>query len=401
MKISEKLKSVSGALWYSILGIAVMNGVIQLVLYPYLNVQLGAETFGTVLTLLSVVAIVGVTFGTGANYSRMLSFSRKEDSNGDYNRFLLYSFLIALVIGIGITWWTGWNDLRMTAGYYLLLIFSITRYYADVEFRLRLNYRKYCVFYILIALGYVLGVTVYPLSKSWILAVLLGEIAAVVYTKASGNIFDGLRPVRSEFYKQNRSSWVQLAFVQLITISVLHLDRILLQVICDGTAVAVFYAATLVGKMIALISTPLNSVLIGYLARYEGGFTARKLWRICLFCVPLGLVLNIFCTIGAYVFVKWMYADIFELVKPYLWLANGGQVFYFLAGTLMVFVMRFAGEKYQVYISGAYLAVFLILAVPMTICWGIRGMAWAVLLGNLAQILMIAIIGCRALNKKV
>ncbi len=397
MKIFERLKGVSNALLYSIIGIVVMNGVLQFVVYPYLNIKLGPERFGTVLTLLSVVAIVSVSLGTGANYSRMLAYTRKEDSNGDYNRFLLYACLFSIAVSLGVAKWAVADGWSTVVGYCFLMAFSIVRYYADVEFRLRLNYKRYCIYYILIALGCLLGILIYPLSNSWALTILLGELAAVIFVKVVGNIFTG-DLTRSVYHSVNMKSWLQMAITQFVTISVLHMDRIMLQALCGGTSVTVFYAATLVGKMVALVSTPLNSVLIGYLSKYEGKFSGKTLWKICWCSIPLGLLINVVCTGGAYIFVRWMYGDIFEMVRPYLWLASAGQVFYFIAGTLMVVIMRFAGEKYQVYISVSYMILFLVLAIPMTMKWEIRGMAWALLIGNLLQIFLIAVVGRRVLS---
>ena len=40
MKIPEKLKGITGDFMYSMMGLIVMNGVIQLALYPFLSKQL-------------------------------------------------------------------------------------------------------------------------------------------------------------------------------------------------------------------------------------------------------------------------------------------------------------------------------------------------------------------------
>ena len=69
MKIPDKLKGITGDFMYSMMGLIVMNGVIQLALYPFLSKKLGTDEFGVVLTLISLISIMGSTFGTAANYS--------------------------------------------------------------------------------------------------------------------------------------------------------------------------------------------------------------------------------------------------------------------------------------------------------------------------------------------
>lgn len=392
MKALEKVKRISKDLIYSILGIAVMNGVIQLVLYPYLQHKLGAEAWGHILTLLAIVSIMGTTFGTGANYSRMLARANERDSNSDYKRFLLYVCIFAVVVAFVGMYWLQIGSVKTYFGYYFLIVVTILRYYADVEFRLNIDYKRYCFFYLLVALGYLIGIGGYFLFESWIMVMLLGEAAAVLYVKCRGTVLSGAW-ARSDHYKINMRSMLQLTGTQLLANVVFNSDRLLLQAFCGGAAVTVFYVATLIGKIVSLISTPLNGVLIGYLSRYKGKAKNRIFMKLGLCSIPAGIVLTTLCTCASYVFVKIMYHDVFHMVAEYLWIANAGQVFYFISGTLMVVLMRFVNEKYQLYVNALYVAVFFVLAIPMTMQWEIWGMAAAVLISNVFRIVLIAWFG--------
>lgn len=400
MKFLEKIKGITGDLLYSILGLVTMNGVIQLVLYPQLNRYMGEERFGTVLTLISIVAIMGSTFGTGANYSRMVTNKKGTDSNGDYNLFLLMiAGLCAIVSAIGLIWLSDFTPV-LFAGYFILMVMTVLRYYADVEFRLNLNYKRFFIFYLLISVGYVIGVLIYPLTDSWVLAMILGEGLAVGFVAVTGGIFKRPLFAKSDYFGRNMKSIMIMSGTDLIGALVLNSDRILLQSFAGGVAVTVFYAATLIGKMVSLISTPLNGVIIGHLNRYEGGLNYKTFGKICGASVILGAALDVVCVGVSYVFVKMMYPDIFEQVVPYLWLANAGQIFYFISNTLTVILLRFTDEKYQLYINVIYLVVFLALAIPMTYQWQLMGMAVALLIINLAKILVIGAVGWVQLKRE-
>ncbi len=400
MKFLEKIKGITGDLLYSILGLVTMNGVIQLVLYPQLNRYMGEERFGTVLTLISIVAIMGSTFGTGANYSRMVTNKKGTDSNGDYNIFLLMiAGLCAIVSAIGLIWLSDFTPV-LFAGYFVLMVMTVLRYYADVEFRLKLNYKRFFIFYLLISVGYVMGVLIYPLTDSWVLAMILGEGLAVGFVAVTGGIFKRPFFAKSAYFGRNMKSIMIMSGTDLIGALVLNSDRILLQSFAGGVAVTVFYAATLIGKMVSLVSTPLNGVIIGHLNRYEGGLSHKTFGKICGASVILGAALDVVCVGVSYVFVKIMYPDIFEQVVPYLWLANAGQIFYFISNTLTVILLRFTDEKYQLYINAIYLAVFLALAIPMTYRWQLMGMAVALLIINLAKILVIGAVGWGQLKRE-
>ena len=258
---------------YSMLGLVVMNGVIQLVLYPFLSRQLGADEFGVVLTLISIVSIMGSTFGTAANYSRMVTHMKKQDSNSDYNIFLFGVAVVSVAVSIfGLVWlkkFSVWAEI----GYLLLMIFTVLRYYSDVEFRLNLNYKRFFVFYLLISIGYLIGIGTFYILHSWMITMLIGECMAVLYVVFTGSIYKGAVFKRTEHFAANMKSVLILSGTELIAAVILNADRIILQAVDGGTSVTVFYAATLIGKMVSLISMPLNGVIIGHLSKYNGKLT--------------------------------------------------------------------------------------------------------------------------------
>lgn len=399
MGILKKLKNITGDLMYSMAGLIIMNGVIQFILYPFFNRQMGADAFGDVLSLISLVAIMGSTFGIAANYSRMVSYTKGKDSNGDYNIFLAIIAGLSVVVAVAGAAWLGSLNPLYLVGYFALMVLTVLRYYGDVEFRLNVNYKRFFIYYLLISLGYLVGIGTYFYTKSWIFAMILGEGLAVAYVVCVGRIFKGALFKTSEYFKDNMKSIILLSGTELIATLILNADRLMLQVLVGGVAVTIFYAATLVGKMVSLVSMPLNGVIIGHLAKYDGRLKSSTFNKICAGSVVAGIILNVFLVGVSYIFVGVMYADIFDQVKPYFWLANLGQVFYFMSNTLTVILLRFTDEKYQLYINIIYLIAFLVIAVPMTVVWKLWGMAAALVLVNIFKIFVIMFVGNRELKK--
>lgn len=398
--MTNRLKGFIGDFLYSMIGLVLMNGIIQIVLYPFLNHQMGAERFGDMLTLLSVISIMGTTFGTAANYSRMLGSTREQDVKGDYNLFLLVIAGIALPVALTSFLWLGESGVLQFGGYYLLMVVSILRYYADVEFRLNINYKRFFLYYLFISVGYLLGILLYPATKSWIVTILMGEVLAVGYVIFRGHIFSPPYFSKSDLFMTNIKSMLMLSGADLIAAIVLNADRLLLQGFVGGAAVTLFYTATLLGKVISLISTPLNGVIIGHLTRYEGRLSSSLFLKICVCGIGLGGCISGVCVGMSHIFVRVLYPDIYEQTAPYFFLANLGAVFYFISGILVVVLLRFTDEKYQLYINLIYFAVFLALAVPMTAVWKLWGMAWALVLVNMLKIIMIMIVGKIQLDAK-
>ena len=88
-----------------------------------------------------------------------------------------------------------------------------------------------------------------------------------------------------------------------------------------------------------------------------------------------------------------MYPDIFEEAVKYFFLANLGQILYFISGSLMVIIMSFSKEKMQLVINLLYGISFVIIVIPMTIINGITGMAVGLVVVSFLRFLFTATIG--------
>ena len=82
----------------------------------------------------------------------------------------------------------------------LPVIVTTVRYYADVEYRLSLNYRGFFFYYLFIAVGYAIGMALYGISHSWVSIFILGEVFGLLFvTKISMPIEIGRAPAVSFF----------------------------------------------------------------------------------------------------------------------------------------------------------------------------------------------------------
>ena len=186
--LKNLLKKLGGDFILSVSAVVIFNGVIQFLLNPYLTEQLGADKFGTVIYLISLISVVGA-FGTAANYSRMVVTAKRECSNGDYNRyFLVVAGIVLAVSAVGLVALKSFDPLYFV-GYAALMFMTILRYYGDVEYRLSCNFKGYFVFYLLIAIGYIAGILLFRFTGSRVVTMLIGEALAILFVGLKGKIF--------------------------------------------------------------------------------------------------------------------------------------------------------------------------------------------------------------------
>ncbi len=384
----EKIKS----LCLNIGGIALLNIVIQFLVYPLMERQMGHEDFGVALSLLALVSITSNTVGIAVNYARLVKEREMESINGDYNLFLLFGGLISAGIGIFYLWYLELISVWSVLLYTLLIIATAFRFYSDVEFKIKGNSLRYFLFYATVSVGYIAGLLIYRLTGNWMSAILTGELSGIAFALFASGIY------RHVFRPSRRIGTVWKSIILLLLAGLLenltlNADRLILLVFSGGEAVTVYYIASLLGKVAALLSTPMNAVIISYLIRYDKDLTP-KFWS--AFVVG-GLVVSALgvgaCFLGSYILLPILYADAFALAKGYILPAITGQLFFFISGVLLVVLLRFRGEKMQFVMNLVYAVEFFALVLIGTWRFGLDGFVWATLIANVLRFVIITVWG--------
>lgn len=394
-KLIKKYKTQLGDSLWSIMGLVLMNAMMQIAAYPLLAKIFGESGYGDIQYLMAYVNIITVSIGCAANLARMTAPAEERALNsGDYNLFLLGVSLIGIPFVFLISRFGGVTmDPITTVCYYLLFVSMTFRYYADVSYKITLRYRRYFLYYLFISIGYGIGAILVWKTHIWPLALLPGEMMGILYAYlADGTLRRrGLRP-------SQRFGWVAkciLVFFVSEGISnlIFNVDRLILKFLIGSSAVTIYYLATLVGKTVSLVTTPLNSVLIGYLARYEGRFTRRIMKWITLASLASFVLFTGVCMLGGYIVLWLLYPAELEAVKSFLLVGSLAQVIFFTTSFVTVFLIRFANRAYQIVINGIFGVCFFGIGIPATIYGGLWGFAVAIVAANGIRWLSAVVLG--------
>ena len=172
----------------SVTALVVMNGVQQLLIYPYLTRQMGAAAFGNILVVLGIIAIIAPALGQAVNNSRIVAQQKYECSNGDADTTILLFLIPGTAVGVWFcrSYFSSAEGLVLAA---LLLVFTALKNYSDVQYRLTLNYNRYFFYYLSISLGYVIGALTYNFIHSWVITLLIGEVCGFLFVTITGTIY--------------------------------------------------------------------------------------------------------------------------------------------------------------------------------------------------------------------
>lgn len=388
---------------YGTVALIALNGIITFLVYPFINRTLGNEANGQVLFFTAIMGLMASAFGSGVNYARMKISTVRHSENGDYNYFLLAVAILAVIITIVASFIKGNRAGASVISIAILIIVTVLRYYADVQFRLDLNYKRFFWYYIFITIGYGIGVFTYRWTNSWTMIFITGECFGLIYVTIVGNIFKRPFFKRSDYFAENTKVMWNLSSAYLMSDFVSYADRVMipLLIVNGDEASTIFYVSTLLGKMVSLLSTPLNGVIVGHLSRYKGKITKKMFAGVTGILLACAGIFVCGSVIGSYIIIPLIYnADVMEAASKLFWIANAGQVFFFISNTMMVVVLRFATEKYQIYMGTAYTILFIVIIIPFMFLWGLWGMAVGLLIINILKFCIITGLGFYALGEK-
>lgn len=380
-----KIKAFFSGMVWTVLALMLMNIVAQFVVYPVWAKVLGTEKYGDVVYTMSIINIFAISIGSAINYARMTELAKRNTRNGDYNLMLCVGTIVTI---LGVTVIVKYSDPAVSALELVLTdvlaVVTLWRFYCDVEYRMNLNYKGYFIYYLWISIGYGVGSLVFWQTGSWPLALIPGEIMAISYVGMRGSLFCSFFS-RSVYFKENLQAMLILIATNLVSNLVFNGDRILLRIFLNGTVVSIYYLASLIGKTVSMVTTPFNSVIIGFLAKYDCNLTKKLAVAIGGGSAILVLMGTGACLLGSYILIPFLYPNEFEMVKAYFIVANLAQVIYFITNVLTTILLRFAKTKCQLAINITYGVGFCVLCIPATVLWKFTGFMVSIIAVNLIR----------------
>lgn len=365
--MKEKIKALLTDSMWSIAGLMLMNVVVQFLVYPVWNNKLGSEEYGNILYLISIMNIIAISVGSACNYARMTESATKNTWNTNYNLILAVSSIIVVPVLLVVGKFCGVAmSVPEMITFIILTILTMWRFYADVEYRLHLNYKGYFIYYLVISIGYLIGIAAFEITGMWALALIPGELAGLAVVLIKGSILKNDTAFSWGSFQDVFKVVIVLIVTDIISNLVFNGDRLVLKIFIDGTAVTAYYIASLLGKTISLISTPLNSVIIGYLAKYKGDFNLKFMNIVTAASLAAVLIGTLLCTIASHILISILYPQNYHEVKEFFVIANMAQVFYFVTNVITVILLRFSKARYQLYINVVYAAAFCAICIPVT-----------------------------------
>lgn len=397
MKIILQNRKIVLDMLLNIIAVSVPVAILQLVVYPITAQKIGGEEYGLMLTIYSVWMMISNSLGNVFNNIRLL-YSDKYDQKGDFNILILsWELVNAIIIGIVILLYCNSFDIIHVGLGVIVAILIMAKSYLEVGFRINLNYKSIVINNLLQSVGFIVGILFTLITGIWESIFICGYLFSCVYcTIKTKLLFEPLKKTRQ--FKELNSASNKLIIATIIGNLMTYADKLVLYPLMGGYTVSIYYTASILGKIVGMITGPINSVILSYIRKWKSNNKQliAKILLIGVFLCSVGYLVTIvfYKPVLNILFPQWV-----NDVMRYIPLTTINVMLMVLTSIISPFVLKFCDMKWQVIINIVGGATYFLGALVLWKYLGLTGFCIGVIIGTLTKLLIMLLVYFR--NSKI
>lgn len=369
MFIDKRKKQIFRDFVTNIIAVALPIAVLQIFVFPLLAKNIGDQKYGLIVTIVSIMTLFSESFGNVLNNVRLLQEEKYRDV-GDFNIILIGGTVFnILIVCIGVYYYK--VDSKDFIDVVLGSILILLRAYYIVAFRLKLNYRNIFFNNLILAIGYVVGYIGFIKYNRWIIIYIVANGFSLVHLFITTDLWKE-KYKRTFLFNETFRKTIVLYIADVLKTFITYADKLLIYPILGAKAVAYYYAASVMGKMVSMGISPISSVILSYIVK-EKNLSKSKMKKI-LYLVGIFSVLGL---LGAYILGRMLlqvlykdWVDVTIKLLPWTVLAAvlGG-----VSSVIQPLILRFKNEFYQICINGVHVVVYVVFSLILCKTYGLLG----------------------------
>ena len=398
IKISSNISKISKDIIFNIIANLIPVAVLQLMVLPYIANELGDERNGQFLTVLALLHFIVPITSNSLSTARLLLNQKYQENRiqGDFNLWLsLYAVSNIGLVVIGCLFYSDKVDIIDIFAICLLSVIWMIKDYLLVEFRLSLTYSKILINNIFLTLGLLIGTYAFNYLSQWYIIFICGYSVAFIHAVLSTSL------LRESFNKTDEFKHLSNVILKLIAANVLgmlavNMDRLLLFPLAGGAIVSIYFSASIVGKIVTLISSPISNVFLSYFVRIKQ-LTMKNLCMLLILSGVLGIMAYAIILLISPLLLKWLYPQWWTESMKYIHITSGISSIELVIALTMPLLLRFNGVNMQMKIQTIYFILYMACGLLLYYSGGVKGFALGVMLATMSKMYLI----CYYLIKKI
>ncbi|MCI8366258.1 MAG: hypothetical protein HFJ66_01460 [Eggerthellaceae bacterium] len=342
---------------------------------PGIAGKLGGEGYGVSLTFLALMQFFDTALVSTLASTRLLR-SREDGSETDARAFLAVALLVVCCASIALL-----CVVQYLLGIFTVVDFGLTSFafvlmsifdYFVIEFRVLINYRRILACNVALVFGYAIGFLTFFYFGKWELVFIVG------YGVGDVLLLCLVKPWRSPVGNPDRKAisrqYGNYVGANAVTALVSYGDRLILFPLLGPFEVSVYSSASVASKVIGMITTPMNNVLLSYLVKKDQlrarAKTVAAVMGILIFAIAVTVVcfIPISTFLSGFLYPQW--ASEAKVLIPVIVLA---VVLSSYSNVVNTFVLRYGESSFQLRLSVVRLAVFAVLCIALALKFGLMG----------------------------
>lgn len=385
----------------NIIAAALPLAMLQLFIYPHIAKDIGGDEYGLLLTIYSIWIMISNSLGNVLNNIKLLRFPEytKLGETGDVS-VLLRKWSAASFVIVFIATWVYCGSFSFTHIFLGVAVATciLLKAYLEVGFRIELNYVYILLNNVLLSIGFLIGFLLFKVTGIWEFVFLMGYAFATAFCALKTGLLK--EPYRkTTIYNEVKKDSYSLVIAAIINNLINYADKLVLYPLMGGTAVSIYYTATILGKITGMLTGPINSVILSYITRWDkskaNAFSKIIIAGGTVVVVGYFVTLLIARPVLGLLFPQWL-EDVMDIIP----LTTVTIMLNVLASILQPFVLKFCKMQWQIAISaigsGAYFTCALILWKAM----GLKGFCIGTIIGIAVKLIIMIAVYYRSVGKK-
>lgn len=367
--------------------------VLQLVLLPLVAKYMDDNEYGLVVTLLSILNIVPIILGNSLNNIRLLYENKYKENNicGDFPVILLLDLIInvILMVAFGI-WYINIYSIELNILHILLVVIIsilwLLREYYIVAFLIDLDYYAILINNILLTIGYIIGFAIFRVTGLWEGIYLCGYVCSLVFVYAKTKIWrEKLERtfLWKEVYKENNIYVISCLLYRFTT----YADKMILYPLLGGLNVSIYYVATLSGKIVTMLITPLCGVMLSYLAK-KNNTNKQSFIKVIRYGIGFCVLGYIFCVVVSRPVLGILYPQYVDKAMDYIYITTAVVVIGVMVSLINPYILKALSMKWQVLINSLTLFVYVVGALALLKLFGMIGFCVGTLFATIFKLII-------------
>ena len=331
----------------------------------------------------------------------MLQNEKYEKNNvvGDFNIiFLFYALLLILIMPLGYLLYVKDTNIIDILLYVLIGILYLYHDYIFAQYRLRMQFNKILINNGILIVGYAIGTVLFMfVLPKWQFVFICAYVLTGIYDFANTTfIREPLK--KTEFFSETVKKVGSLMVANSLNSSIAYFDKLLLFPLLGGVAVSVYNTASLVGKMLYLVSFPLNSLLLSYLVKIKR-FRLASVKKYIFRTVVVLILGYIVCVLVGYPLTDLLYPLWASESHIFIPITVASNLFLLISELINTVLLRYYKISFQMIIQSVNLVMYLGVSLVAMYFWGLLGFSIGVSIVALIKTVVMLIIIIR-LDKK-